>query len=314
MNFEIHRLLDEAFIGVTMSPEVHDFKEELRANLADRATELETTGVSAAHAAQMALAELGDIPVLIREAGIDVESAPHSADSNPQHAAAPSATTWNHQQVRPTPAFVIRTILWAVGALAGFTLSILGATGVLPLPLGPVIGLLGVAATGVGLLVGDSLRQETTTNHPMPENRASGYALATWLAFYGLGFGGLIALGALPLWCVVFVAVGVLSGAAGFIWLGITQTNRHKTFARARTAARQPNRFEKDPAVAARFGIYAGALWVIVFAVSIIIGFTAGWMWSGIPFLLGVAVMLLMLARMMFAPDSHSGDSHQETS
>ena len=70
------------------------------------------------------------------------------------------------------------------------TLAILGATDVLPLPIGPIIGLLGFASTGLGLVVGDSLSQETTTNHPMPPTRAGGYFLATLLGTYGLGFAG----------------------------------------------------------------------------------------------------------------------------
>ena len=49
------------------------------------------------------------------------------------------------------------------------------------------------AAVGaaVAWIVGDSLVQETTTNHPMPSGRAAGYAVASFLTVYGLGFGGL---------------------------------------------------------------------------------------------------------------------------
>ena len=48
---DIHRLLDEAFAGVTMTPELQDLKEELRGNLPSRVDELQKSGMDAAKAA-----------------------------------------------------------------------------------------------------------------------------------------------------------------------------------------------------------------------------------------------------------------------
>ena len=129
-----------------------------------------------------------------------------TADS-PRAADSYAAMQLRHR-VRPKVGFVVRVVVWSLAFIVGMTLAILGATGVLPLPIGSIIGLMGFASTGLGLVVGDSLSQETTTNHPMPPNRAGGYFLATLLASYGLGFAGLVALGALPMWCVVFAALG----------------------------------------------------------------------------------------------------------
>ena len=36
MNSDIHRLLDEAFAGIEMTPDAQDLKEEVRANLVAR--------------------------------------------------------------------------------------------------------------------------------------------------------------------------------------------------------------------------------------------------------------------------------------
>src|SRR3954453_15077407 len=66
---DIHRLLDEAFAGVAMTPELQDLKEELRGNLAARSAELQAGGKEAASAARTAVAELGDIPELIAGVG-----------------------------------------------------------------------------------------------------------------------------------------------------------------------------------------------------------------------------------------------------
>ncbi|UJP10434.1 permease prefix domain 1-containing protein [Microbacterium sp. KUDC0406] len=199
MNTDIHRLLDEAFAGVEMTPAAQDLKEEIRANLVAQVDELTATGTSPDEAARRAISDLGDVRDLLEDASTDSGRGVTTPDY---------IAIAQRNRVRPKPGFIVRAVLWSALVVIGVTLSVLGATGALPLPAGPIIGLLGVAATGVGLLVGDSLSQETTTNHPMPQNRAASYALASFLGLYGLGFIGLVVLQSLPVWCVVFGASG----------------------------------------------------------------------------------------------------------
>lgn len=289
MNTDIHRLLDEAFRGVEMTPDAQDLKEEVRANLVARVDELEASGVAPVEAAQRAIAELGDVHDLLGEA----DAAPSSARETPQSA-------FLRHRVRPKPGFVVRIVIWSVAVIVGLTLAVLGATGILPLPIGVVILLLGVASTGVGLLVADSLAQETTTNHPMPSTRAGGYGLASFLALYGLGFGGLVVLGALPVWCVVFASLGVIASIILFAFLGASQTNRKKAWTREAWHHDVSNRFEDEPETAARFGIYTAVIWTLTFAVIVVLVFTVGWWWAPLAFVAGFATMLLVLARMMF--------------
>ncbi len=299
MNPDIHRLLDEAFAGIEMTPDAQDLKEELRLNLADRAAELEATGIAPADAARRAIAELGDVSELIRvDAGAPAST---SATTGRGYDYAYVAA----KRVRPKPGFVVRAVVWSILAVVGITVAVLGATGVLPIAVGGEIGLLGVAATGLGLLVGDSLSQETTTNHPMPETRASGYALATFLGAYGLGFGGLVALGALPVWAVVFAALGIIASIILFAFLAATQTNRHKAWVRQLQSQHPANRFEEEPETAARFGVYTAAIWLVTFAVIVVLVFTVGWWWGLLAFVGGLAAMMLLLARMMFGPRPH---------
>jgi hypothetical protein len=212
----------------------------------------------------------------------------------------PQAAFLRHR-VRPKTGFVVRTVVWAIVLALGVTLVVLGATGMLPLPIGVQIVLLGVAATGLGLLVGDALAQETTTNHPMPQSRAGGYGLASLLALYGLGFVGLVVLGALPLWCVVFAALGVIASVILFAFLGASQTNRHKAWTREMHRTQTPsNRFEEEPETAARFGIYTAVIWTVAFVGFVVLGFTVGWWWAPLALVGAFAVMMLVLARMLF--------------
>jgi len=75
MSTDIHRLLDEAFAGVEMTPDAQDLKEEVRANLVARVAELESSGRSSTDAAQLAISELGDVRELLGESA---SSAPSS--------------------------------------------------------------------------------------------------------------------------------------------------------------------------------------------------------------------------------------------
>ncbi|BDV31655.1 permease prefix domain 1-containing protein [Microbacterium terricola] len=297
MTTDIHRLLDEAFAGVAMTPDAQDLKEEMRANLVARVEELEAAGQSSSDAARQAIAELGDVRELVDGAGTGAGNTVGGAAAAESYA----ALQLRHR-VRPKPGFVVRAVLWSALFVVGMTVALLGATGVLPLPLGAIIGLMGNASTGLALLVGDSLSQETTTNHPMPPNRAGGYFLATLLGALGLGFGAIVALGAMPVWGIVFAALGVIAAIVLFAFLGASQTNRHKAWVRQANLehAHVGNRFEQEPEVAARFGIYTAVIWLVTFAVIAVLVFTVGWWWGLLALAGGFAVMMLVLARMLF--------------
>jgi hypothetical protein len=319
----IHRYLDEAFAGITMTPEIQDLKEEIRGNLAARVNELVESGVDANTAASRAIDELGDIGELVAEldGGPDdmVDSGADGAPTRPaltRPAGLPAATShadaYAVYRVRPKPAFVVTVVIASVVTAGALALATLAATGVLPLPIGVIILLSGIAATGVALIVGDSLAHETTTNHPVPTNRAAAYFLASLLTVFGLEIGALVALGTLPVWTVVFAALGVVAGIVLFAFLGATQTNRKKQW--VREAARQyqmDDRFTQDPVAAARFGIYTVVIWVLAFAAFIVLSITVGFAWSWLALLVGFAGFMFLLARMLFPSEKEGASSNK---
>lgn len=296
---DIHRLLDEAFAGVDMTPDAQDLKEEVRANLLARIAELEADGTTSEDAARQAIGELGDVRELLGEA-VDVASTSTAKTGWDAHAAA-----FLRHRVRPKPAFVVGVVVASLVILLGLGLVVLSLLRVLPLPGGVMITLLGLVSTGAAWLVGDSLAQETTTNHPMPVPRASGYFLATLLGAFGLGFGALVLFRALPVWVVVFAVLGIVASIVLFSFLGATQTNRHKAWTRQVTMPEDypGSRFEKDPAAAARFGIYTMVIWIVAFAVFLLLSFTIGWAWSWLALVGGFVLMMLLLARMLFGSE-----------
>ena len=296
-NASIHRLLDEAFDGVTMTADLKDLKEELRGNLASRAAELEAKGADAPIAATTAFAELGDIRALIE--GVNAEG---GADGEPRSAIQDAASAAVHNRVRPKPGFVVRAVLFSLlmaGGLAVVTLGALGLVG------WGVVGAV-VVGSATGALVTDSLRQETSQHFPSPARRAIGWGLASGLFAAGLGLGGLLfaRFELLPL--VVAVALALV-GLIGFVWLGVTQTNRLKPWALDQQRAYvAEDRFSQDPAAAARFGIFTVIIWTIAITLFIVLSIAIGFTWSWLAIVGGFVVFFLVLAKMLFPANGNA--------
>lgn len=104
--------------------------------------------------------------------------------------------------MRPKLGFVLGVVVASVVATGALVLSTLGASGALHLPVGVTIALLALGASASGWIVGESLAQETSTNHPMPQIRAGGYYLSTALTVFGTGFTALTGFGVLPVWAI----------------------------------------------------------------------------------------------------------------
>lgn len=283
----IHRLLDEAFAGVDATSEVQDLKEEMRSNLVARVTELEQSGLAPEAAAKRAMAELGDIRAIVGEAGVSAGSTP----------------PWAGQRVRPKPGFVVRTVTAAIVGAAALAAVVLAGWGKVELSRGWQLAAVAVVAILGAGITADALRQETTSNYPVPLGRALGYGIAVALGLAGIGC---VAVAASDRVMPVLVGGGlaIVAAIVGLTYLGATQTNRHKPWV-IRLQAEQSHvgdRFARDPAAAARFGLYTVAIWLLALGGFVVLGFTAGWWWSWLALLAGLVTMMLTLARVLFAP------------
>lgn len=284
----IHRLLDEAFAGIEPTADVQDLKEEIRFNLSARADELERSGLSPADAARRAVEELGDVRELVAEVH---EGQDATRGALPNHL---------RYRIRPRPSFVVRTVVLSLVALAGLTVIVLGAFGLVPATIGWLWVAVAAIALPIGVVTADALRQETTTNYPLPTRRAIGFGVGTGLILAGLGVGWLVVRG-LELSWLVLAALLAVGGIVLLSYLGATTTNRHKPWVLHQNADFE-DRFTQDPASAARFGIYTAAIWVVAFTVFVVLSFTVGWAWSWLALVGGFVLMLTLLARMLFPP------------
>jgi MFS family permease len=292
----IHRALDEAFAAAPAGPDAQDLKEEVRASLLARVADLEAGGVPAGEAARAALAELGDLREVVatvapvrRDAG-DVGS---TADAGQAlHAA---------HRVRPAPAFVLRATAAGVVLAGCAALLVMLAAGLLVWPAAAGAGVALLAAVVTLALVTDALRQETTSSYPLPATRAAAFGGASAATAAALGLGALLAADPGNRAGAVVAGVLLVVGVAAFVVLGVTQTNRHKPWTLElgrQTAA--ANRFDQDPAAAARFGIYSAALGLVAIIGFVVLTFTVGLAWSWLALAVVVPVYFLMLARMLF--------------
>jgi hypothetical protein len=288
----IHRYLDEVFADVPRSPESSDLKEELRGNLQSRVNELEAAGTTPETAAVKAIRELGPIRDILRELG---ESEP---------AATPSQTAVRLMalnRVKPSPFYVVRTVVLALLLTAGTTVVALGATHVLDLSIASLAIIAILSGAIVGVITVDALVHETSQHYPMPGGRAVGFGAAALAGFVGLAFVGLFLGNVQELWLLVTGCVLAFASLVAFISLGVTQTNRMKPWVKdMQKAFAIEDRFSTDPAAAARFGIYTVVIWVIAIGVFIGLTIVVGFAWSWIALVVGLAVFMLVLARMLF--------------
>jgi MFS family permease len=289
----VHRLLDELFADIPSTPDALDLKEEVRGNLVARATELEEAGRTPDEAARIAVDELGDVRELLDDAPAERSAADIAAA----------------HRVRHRPAFVVRTVLISIASGLSLIALWLGSWDVFPLSTPAAFALAAIAGIGLGWVIGDSLRRETTVHHPMPSRRAALFGLAGGLVITGVTSGFTIATHGIELAWLILPALAAIAGIGLFSYLGATQTNRTKAWMLeyGRSEHEIANRFEKDPAAAARFGIYTMLIWVAAFVVSIVIYFAAGWTWAWIPYVAGFIGMMLLVTQMLFGARHNQG-------
>jgi hypothetical protein len=296
----IHRYLDEAFADIPRTPETADLKEEIRGNLQARVTELEASGTMPDAAAVKAIRELGDIHNLVDSIGESEQP------GNPGDTAVRLIAL---NRVKPSPEYVVRTVILSLLLAAGLTLvavgSILGGLGIADFWL---VSALPVESVFSGLflavIVADTLGRETSQHYPTRPNRAFGFGLAAFAGLTGLGFVATWFANPL-LWLMVSGCALALASLIAFVALGVTQTNRQKPWVKELNRAYAVgDRFSEDPAAAARFGIYTVVIWIAGFGLFALLSILVGFVWSWLALLAALIAFFLVLARMLFGADS----------
>lgn len=288
---ENQKFIDELFSGYEETPDLTDFKEELRSNLDDRISYLMKKGMSKQSAFEKATGELGDISALANE--ISLKKKKEVFSEMYMH-------TKNYMSLRQKIGYTVTGGLLALGII--FSLVAYFASGDMNAGLGSLMIFFAIPICGFVFL---GLTQETAKSNPMGRKRALFYTLDVGLILFGI---------------IVFVmtffmehgesrmvvSIGslipfVLPGSVILAFLLLTEKNRHKSWVIEQEAACSAQIHEQfaDPYANLKFGLFSGALWVFAVALFALLGFLIGFQYSWMVFLFAVAGQLLIQALMM---------------
>lgn len=136
------------------------------------------------------------------------------------------------------------------------------------------------------------LTQETKHSYGMRPGRALLYCLATAILLFGIFSTGFVYFSGRKLFEVVASFMPfVIPSAVIFIYLGLTEKNRTKM---NDVWQKQWLEYYSDPKAMMIRGNISGALWIFSFAAFFLIGFTVGWRYSWIVFIVATGIEVLI--------------------
>lgn len=315
--------VDSLFEGYEETAALADFKEELLGNLNAKIESLVKKGMEAQTAFEKASAELGDVSAfadelslkrrkeVFEEAYMDIK-----AYMNPKR----------------ITAYVIFGAVALFGiTVACITLFAarkieLGSTLNLTAFFGAMMPFLTAAVIGFTYL---GVTQETASMYPVSNKRGAWYAAAAGLIAFGIFnmpttfFGSKIAgeiidgitsstirgfdaisSATIPNISDVITFVPVISllipfilpGIGILVYLVLSEKDRLKPWAKDfhSKAIKQEMAMWNDPATAARFGLFSGAIWISAFGLFMLLGFLIGFKFSWLAFIFATAFQLLV--------------------
>ena len=303
-------LVDSLFAGYEETGALADFKEELLGNLNAKIESMMKKGMDQQTAFEKAGAELGDISALADEL------------SRKKRKEVFEEAYMDIRKYMPVWR-VIAYIIFSMTALFGIILALItyfatkgeiSADLGLTSSFGTLIPFFTAAAAGFTFL---GLTQETASQYPASNKRAAWYALAACLIAFGITTAPVtissIAYGAtLPEFPMLpsgldsghlemAGALGVLlifalPGAGLLAFLVLTEKDRLKPWAKEFRAGAVKREMEmwNNPATAARFGLFSGAIWIFAIGLFILLGFTIGFTISWLVFIFAVAIQLVV--------------------
>jgi hypothetical protein len=287
---ESKEYIDGLFSGYEETPELSDFKEELRGNLDEKIANLiEKKGMSHKEAFAKATAELGDISALADEISLARKKEVFSEIY---------MNTRSYMKMWQKIGYTA-----AGGLLAfGIIISVLAylSTGDIVAGLGSLIVFFILPVCGFVFL---GLTQETAANYPMSPKRACFYVAASCVILFGLAVSAMAFFGDHTSSFNIIASIGalipfVLPGGAGLAFLILTEKSRHKPWfaEQLRIVEKEMNEQFADPYAATVFGLFSGALWIFAIALFVILGFLIGFRYSWPVFIIAVAAQLLVQA------------------
>lgn len=284
MNNEVEHYVDGLFRGYENTSPLQEFKEEIMSNLYERIADLEQNGFNYEDAFTKAVSELGDITSIAD----DLSRQKRNEVINQMYVHRKTDVGLKH-----AIGYVIAGSVFVFGIVVA--LMAYFSTGVVSTGISSIMPFLVMSGSGFTFL---GLTQETASNYAMNWKRAFIYAIVVGVILFGLATSAMLyfmeytGMNAVLGTLIPFV----LPGIGVLVLLLLTERNRHKPWViEARTLAIERNaKVYNDPHRAEQRGLLSGALWVVTFALFLLIGFTVGWKYAIIVILFAVAAEILI--------------------
>ena len=292
----IRRKIEELFSAYEKTPSLSEFMEEMESKLNDRVESLKRKGLNDQTAADRALAELGDVSSLADELSLkkkqEVFSEMYMKTRN--YLTPKRSALYALCSVALGASILIPLIIWFNTGFIGASVS-----SVLPFGMASVLGCLYLGLT-----------QETAAREPAPPKRAALYVLAAGLILLGaytalmvyntgLAANGETSRGVFLTGAVASALAFSLPGAAIGIFLALTEKDRKKPWMRKLIEESRANDPFSDPAIATRFGLFCGALWISAAAVFTALTLAVGIKFSWLSFAAALVIQMLIMAAFM---------------
>ena len=300
--------VDSLFEGYEETAALADFKEELLANLNAKIESLIKKGMDAQTAFEKASAELGDVSTFADELSLKkrTEVFEEVYMDMRQYMSGPRVAGYVVFGALALFGIIVACIALFAAKTVGLN-SHLDRTAFF----GALMPFLTTAAAGFTFL---GITQETASMYPVSKKRGAWYAVAAGLltfgftvmpvVYFGIKFAGDIVNewfgfnfeSLIPL--VALLIPFVLPGIGILVYMVFTEKDRLKPWAKnfRDKAASDEIAVWSDPATAARFGLYSGAIWIIATGVFVLLGFLIGFKYSWLAFIFATAVQLLVQA------------------
>jgi len=297
---EAKEFVDSLFKGYEETPALADFKEELLGNLNAKIEDFIRKGMSMEAAFAKASAELGDVSTLADELSLKKRKEVFEEVYMDIKMFMPV------QRVAGYVTFGALALFGFVAALIVFFSTrqldeMINLSGVF----GTLMPFLTAAVGGFAFL---GITQETASMYPVDKKRAVWYTVAATLIAFGIFtmpivfFGGKLGseitgiegLRFIP--AISLMIPFILPGGGILTFLIFTEKDRLKPWAknfRDKTIAREMAMWN-DPAIATRFGLFCGAIWIFTIGLFILLGFLIGFKFSWLVFVFAVAFQLVV--------------------
>jgi hypothetical protein len=300
--------VDSLFKGYEETAALADFKEELLGNLNAKIEDLVKKGMEPEAAFAKASAELGDVSAVADELSLKKRTEVFEE-------------AYMGVSRYMTTGRVAGYVIFGALALFGITAALITLFAVKGVDIGfdGPIDWTGFFATMMPFLVTAiagftflGVTQETASMYPVSRKRAAWYTVAAALIAFGIFtmpivfFGVKIADNILPVISgynleVLVPVMGmlipfVLPGIGILVFLVLTEKDRLKPWAkdfRDKTVAREMAMWN-DPATAARFGMFSGAIWIFATGLFLLLGFIISFRFSWLVFIFAVAFQLVI--------------------